>query len=165
LVNHLLAAESDETLIIKVVGKGTWVESETLKSFCEKKMQEGFTEIVIELKECKHLDSTFIGVLCGISLQRHKKGGGRIALINISPVIEKTFKTLGLQNIVSLWPETSLKNLKTEEITSEASSSRKGKMKHILEAHRILTEISPQSKEKFSDLLAQMEKEWEKGKG
>ena len=162
MANRLLAAESDTTLIIRVVGKGTWVESEALKSFCEKKLGEGFKEIIVGLKKCKYLDSTFVGVLCGISLQMQRKGWGKIALVNVNGDIAKIFQTLGLQDVVSMWSEASLGSMKTEEIPAEVSSSKSKKMKHILEAHRILTKASSQSENKFKDLLAQMEKEWKK---
>ncbi len=67
----ILFSESGKLVIIRIIGKGSWVESKYFLEFCKRKMEEG-KKVVVDLSECNLLDSTFLGILAYLSIHYQK---------------------------------------------------------------------------------------------
>jgi len=61
-------------------------------------LDEKNTDIIIDCKELKYIDSTGLGVLIGV-LKRVKDEDGNITIINLKPYIKKIFTITGLDKI------------------------------------------------------------------
>ena len=61
------------------IQRATYKEAGDLKAEFDKDFEEGFVKIVIDLSECKYMDSTFLGVLVK-SLKYISEKGGDIKL-------------------------------------------------------------------------------------
>jgi len=147
-------------VVLKVYGKGTWLEGKTFLNFCEKKFREG-KEIYIDLEDCQIIDSTFLGIIASFVLKHQKLYLFRVK----SPHILRSIKTLGLDKLFSPLgkerePEFP-KEVKEWEISPQAVSSKEVK-EIVAQSHQTLVEAVPANISKFKDVLDLLEKEEEK---
>ena len=149
--NRLLYSEFENIVILRVEGKGTWVESKTFLEFCEKIPEN--KKIVVDLSSCKILDSTFLGSLAYLSIKRNG-----LEIFKPGPEVRRAMKTLGLCKILHevKIPE---KMDVVKEIINKKNLSASDAAKTILLAHKALLKVAPMNSPKFSDLIEIMEKE------
>ena len=144
---------------VKVIGKGSWVESKSFMNFCLKKFKEG-KKMYIDLSNCQILDSTFLGTIASFSIKKN-----RIYLFNIkSPHIWRSLKSLGIAKVVPVLEDFRLefpKEVKEWEIPPQ-SITRKEEMEVIANAHKTLVEVIPENISRFKDVLELLEKEEKK---
>jgi anti-anti-sigma regulatory factor len=87
---------------VRVVGRGTFQNSQPLRLFALQKIDQGQREFVVDLGQCQGMDSTFLGVLAGIGL--HLRQNGKLAtvhIVNISPRNLELLQTLGLDRLLT----------------------------------------------------------------
>lgn len=154
--DHVYVAVTDNTGVARIMGRGSFKVSPTLKQFAQRILDEGRTRLVVDLKHCEGMDSTFMGTLAGLSQRFRKAGGEPVVMTGVSPKLAQLMKTLGLDQIVQLQkasykagPEESQA---IEEPAPESSSLESAE--HILEAHETLVAIAPENLTKFEDCLA-----------
>jgi len=151
--NQLLYSESGNLVIVRVEGKGTWVESKPFLEFAKRKMEEG-RELVIDLSDCKILDSTFLGSIAYLALKK-----GKIEVFRPSKEVKRAIRTLGLGKIIK---EIEIsREEQGKKILKEKLSPRE-RAETLLLAHKSLIEVSPKNLPKFKDLIEMVEKELEK---
>ncbi|GEM_PF-3414559 len=144
-------------VVVKVRGKGTWVEGKTFLDFCERKFKEG-KEIYVDLKDCQIIDSTFLGIIASLVLKKRP-----LYLFHLeSPHVLRSIKTLGLSRIFPRVEESAEAKLPQEvkewEIPLQVVKGKEGK-DLINQAHRTLVEAVPENIEKFKDVLELLENE------
>lgn len=153
--DKLFIAMSDSVGLAQVQGRGSFKISKTLKQFAARMLDDGRKKLVMDLKYCEGMDSTFMGTIAGISQRYQKAGGEPVIMTSVSPKLNQLMKTLGLDRLVRI-QDTSWKP--TERITSlpEAAHQEESPLEaaeHILEAHETLCQISPDNLSKFEDCL------------
>ncbi|NOZ64131.1 MAG: STAS domain-containing protein [Caldiserica bacterium] len=155
--SRLTYQEYKGKIVIKVYGKGTWVEGKTFLDFCEKKFKEG-KEIYVDLKDCHIIDSTFLGIIASLVLKKRP-----LYLFHMeSPHVLRSIKTLGLSKILPGGSRPELpREVKEWEIPLQVVKGREEK-DLIAQAHRTLVEAVPENIEKFKDVLELLENEEEK---
>ncbi len=88
---------------VRVVGRGTFQNSQPLRLFALQQIEEGHREFVMDLGQCQGMDSTFVGVLAGIGLRLRKNGRpATMHIVNISPRQLELLQTLGLDRLFTL---------------------------------------------------------------
>ncbi|MGD0058570.1 MAG: STAS domain-containing protein [Verrucomicrobiia bacterium] len=93
----------ENRVYVRVVGRGTFRNSQPLRLFALQKIDEGQMEFVIDLSQCQGMDSTFLGVLAGIGL--HLRQNGKLAtvhIVNIAPRNLELLQTLGLDRLFTV---------------------------------------------------------------
>ena len=88
--------ESSPAVWVRVEGKGTFQNSPGLKDFSRKLIADGRREIVVDLKDCPAMDSTFMGTLAGIALRLREAGGGSLWVVNRNERNSDLLSGLGL---------------------------------------------------------------------
>ncbi len=84
----------------RVVGRGTFQNSQPLRQFALEKIDQGQEEFVIDLGPCQGMDSTFLGMLAGIGLRLRQNGPtASIHIVNINPHNMHLLQTLGLDRL------------------------------------------------------------------
>jgi len=148
----LLYTELGNLVIVRVECKGTWVESKAFLEFAKRKIKEG-KEVIVDLSNCKMLDSTFLGSLAYLALKR-----GKIEIFKPCKAVKRAISTLGLGKII-------------KEIDIPQGEGKKGIVENklsppeaetILLAHKSLVKAHPKNLPEFKDLIEMMEKELEK---
>ena len=79
--DDLQAAIAGDKVFIRVTGRGSFKVSATLKQFiAEITSKQPVSAVVLDLSECIGMDSTFMGVLAGLSMRLQKVAEGRVVL-------------------------------------------------------------------------------------
>ena len=158
-----MAARLGETVVIRVEGRGSFKISPALKQFIHRLVEEGSARrILLDMSACVGMDSTFMGMLAGMSGFLKKKGNPvSLKLINLSEKNRKLLSTLGVDRVL----EHSLNATEEErEVvekmltqTSERLDARSvdklEAAQTALEAHQSLAEIDPENQVRFRSVL------------
>lgn len=142
---------------IRPEGRGTFLESPTIKSFIESSVEEGSQKFVIDLEACSGMDSTFMGMLAGLGIGFRKSGKGQIFVVGTSAKTRASLKELGLQYLMKIEPaegpwvgrlEEAREGLVPAEPKQEADKGA-----HILECHEDLCLADDANLDRFKTVL------------
>lgn len=138
-------------VIIRVIGTGNFRNSRYLKEAAYELLRERYKDIIIDLAECTSMDSTFLGVLIGLTLKMKKDIGRPISLVNINKTVYDVLKTLGTLNSFDVVDQPASFDTTFESIEAAADEHDEAihKIRHVLEAHENLMEINDENKERF----------------
>lgn len=159
--DNLTAAYIDQTAVIRVEGRGSFKISPPMKQFIHRVIEsKSANRILIDMSDCVGMDSTFMGVLAGLSYHVKDKPGFTLKLINLSEKNQKLLITLGVDRVVdyslsSTGEEKKLVDGQTDGVqTLEPDFADKLEAaKTTLEAHQTLVDINPENFAKFESVL------------
>jgi anti-sigma B factor antagonist len=87
----------------KIVGVGTFQTAVGFKSTYAQLISEGVSDFIIDLAECEHLDSTFLGTILGLALQvRQSQPPRHVHVIHANEMIRSLFRGTGLDQIFDM---------------------------------------------------------------
>lgn len=159
--DNLTAAYINQAAVIRVEGRGSFKVSPPMKQFIHQVIEtESANRILIDMSDCRGMDSTFMGVLAGLSYHVKSKAGFSLKLINLSEKNQKLLCTLGVDRVVNY-------SLSTTGEEKELMASQRGNAepleadlsdqleaaKTTLEAHETLVEVNPDNFAKFKSVL------------
>lgn len=159
--DDLQAAFSGNKAFIRVIGRGSFRVAAPLKQFiAEACMKDPVKIIVLDLAECIGMDSTFMGVMAGLS-GRLKKNGQTLELINLSEKNANLLATLGVDQVLAFYsnehghqlPDQETSSLKTDE------TSPKELAETALQAHENLVDISDENLPKFERVIEMLKQD------
>jgi anti-anti-sigma factor len=157
----------DGEIHIRVVGRGTFQNSQPLRRFAEEMIESGCRQFIIDLSQCQGMDSTFLGMLAGIALRlKHDALGGAIHIIHASDSQRELMHTLGLDRLFRVEtddqfaaahapnpnevfeqiPHTDLNNLARPASRDEVADL-------MLEAHNDLIRADASNRDRFSEVI------------
>lgn len=160
--DRLQVAQCGDTAYIKVLGRGSHKISASLKDFCSSMINRQVSHIVLDMDECIGMDSTFMGVLAGLTLRLKRELQGTIHMVHLSQRTRELLETLGLDQIIKPsmkgeTPEEIEKVLEcagqTREKLETTESSKKEDAEMMLEAHENLIELSDDNIPRFKDVI------------
>lgn len=153
--DDLQAAITDHTVFIKVTGRGSFKIAAPLKQFiAEVTSKHAIATVVIDLEECIGMDSTFMGVLAGLS-GRLKQTDQTMELINLSDKNADLLKTLGVDQVISFYSHAhghQLSARDTESVPTD-QASKKDLAETALQAHEKLVQISEENIPRFKRVI------------
>lgn len=151
----ILVAHESETGFIRVLGKGSFKNAKLIKTFTESSREAGINRFVIDLQQCKHMDSTFMGVLAGVASQQKKQQLEAPKCVNLSARNRELLETLGLDKIMNLTTrsdESTDSDFKTLDHL-EQEEDKKESAQTMLEAHETLIDVDERNATKFQDVV------------
>lgn len=159
--DNLTAAYIDRTAVIRVEGRGSFKISPPMKQFIHQVIKsQSASHILIDMSDCCGMDSTFMGVLAGLSYHVKDKPGITFKLINLSEKNQKLLITLGVDRVVDYSLSATREEQEivdgqgSEAQTLEADFADKlDAAKTTLEAHETLVDINPENYDKFKSVL------------
>lgn len=159
--NILTAAYIDQTAIIRVTGRGSFKISPPMKQFIHQVIDShSADQILIDMLDCSGMDSTFMGVVAGLSCFIKNKPDYTFKLINLSDKNRKLLTTLGVDRVVdfSMTATREEKNLIQSQSTDRHAldtdlSDKLDAAKTTLEAHATLVDINPENFDKFKSVI------------
>ena len=170
--DHIQVSTDDVVAYARVIGRGSFKVSGSLKEFGDKIFGHGRSELVVDLRQCVGMDSTFMGVLAGLAFRCKKEQRGKIVLVNLSEKSLKLISTLGLNHLVEYHPIGKLPvayvtklclDDELAEIDPDCLSADE-RARMMLASHENLAELSAENRERFKDVLTYLREEVE-GKG
>jgi anti-sigma B factor antagonist len=166
--NGLLAAVENDTAYIIVRERATYRMSPGFKRFCVTLMQSGVKHLILDMNGCPGMDSTFMGVVAGLSLSLHARKGD-VLMVNLSAHLRGLLATLGLDNLVtartSIPDDSRLAEMIAycRPVPVDLSEPGKGSQAAtMLDAHETLAALTPENEEKFRDVLKYLREDVEK---
>jgi anti-anti-sigma factor len=153
--DDLQAAIVGDKVFVRVTGRGSFKVSPTLKQFIARvASRQPVSTVVIDLTECIGMDSTFMGVLAGLS-GRLKQNNQTLELINLSEKNAKLLATLGVDQVIAHFshshghemPNQAAKSLPVTEVTKKELAETS------LQAHQNLVEISEENRPRFKRVI------------
>lgn len=161
----------DEFLWIRCSGRGSFVNSPSVKSLGDGYIASGGRLIVIDLETCSGIDSTFMGALAGLS-RRLMPIGGTVQITAPSERCLSALESLGLDALLNIEPPTAPWRGKVNQIranlgTEPAPTVRldaRGQTLHVLNSHLTLSELSEENEEKFRNVTDCLKEELERRK-
>lgn len=149
---------------IRCDGKGSFLSSPVIKDWCEKELQSGSTCIVVDLENCKGMDSTFMGTMAGLAMRLMKLPEGKLQIAGPSERSRKSLEDLGLDVLMEIDPEDAgwqktISDVRSKLVVCEGSVPKVSQGVHVLDAHRKLCEADNRNTEKFGTVLDYLEAE------
>jgi len=147
---------SDDIVIVRVMGKGSYENSPMLRKVVDTCYQKSDKVcFVLDLERCSSMDSTFMGTLAGITLRQQRMGGGKTVVLNVSKENAHLFDTLGLKYILDIRtprPEEQAQNhlLKAPQ---GISMSKLERTIHMMEAHEQLVDLDTSNEIRFEGVM------------
>lgn len=153
--DDLQAAIIGDKILIRVTGRGSFKVSATLKQFiAEVASKQSISVVAMDMTECIGMDSTFMGVLAGLS-GRLKQRDQVLELINLSEKNETLLATLGVDQVIAHYSHShghELPALGTQSL-STASATKKDLAETALQAHETLVELSEENRPRFKRVI------------
>ena len=144
---------------VRVAGRGSFLNSGSLKEFAREMVNRGYREFIFDLQECVMMDSTFMGTMAGMALRLKELGQGRLHVIHCGERSLELLSGLGLDQILDIrtngapapeCAELTEANERPAEGSAEAKREQAGTM---LEAHEALCKAAPENLPRFKDVL------------
>jgi len=150
----ILVAVFDRTVCVQVNGRADFTSTVDLKKLITELWERGYSHFIFDLCDCRMMDSTFMGVLAGISLQlsNGKADAPPLELLNACPRVAETLENLGVSHLFKIGDSTGPISDKFEPLAQGDPASRVEVARTCLEAHRTLMELNPGNAQKFKDV-------------
>ena len=161
--NGIFVVNAGSDLFVRVVGRGTYQNSQPLRQHGTEMLQHDCREFFIDLARCQGMDSTFLGVIAGFGLSlRRSRPDARLHILNASERNQQSLCSLGLDRLVQmdapestrpLPPETDFQKLPGSDVSQPAKSLEKqAAAKLMLDAHEALCRADERNEAKFKDV-------------
>jgi anti-anti-sigma factor len=151
---ELLAARTEDTTYVRIVGRATFVSAHSLRGFAETMLADGVMRFVMDLSKCISMDSTFTGVLAMIAI-RGRERAAVVELVDMNTKIDKTLSTLGLKKlfVVSHTRDLGDRAPTLSHVASGEENDERALRRTMLEAHETLTQADPANAPKFRNVI------------
>jgi anti-anti-sigma factor len=156
--SKILVAMENSIAYIQIKGKGSFQNAQPVKTFYKEMLRKNITRFVVDLEECSHMDSTFLGTIVGLAMQLKEKVG-KLQIINAGAHNTDVMKDLGLHRVstIEIGPP-SIEPARVKELQTQPSD-QKSIAEHMLEAHETLMQIDPANMAKFKDVIAYLKED------
>jgi anti-anti-sigma factor len=159
--DNLTAAYAGRTAIIRIQGRASFKISPPLKQFIQRLIEsKSVNRILINMAGCTGMDSTFMGVLAGLSYHIRDASGSTLKLINLSEKNRKLLTTLGVERVVNYSLSCNDEEKKLLTATGGDVECLAGDAPELidtartsLEAHEDLVKINPENRAKFKSVI------------
>ena len=159
--NQILAATADNCTLVAVGGAATFKLAPAFKQAVQAARLAGSALVVVDLAECRALDSTFMGAIAGMTLAL-RKDDVRLALINPTAHVAGLLRGLGLDRVLKTYAAAELppglgdlsrlvQNLRPVQAAPAGDHELAALM---YDAHETLARVDPQNLQRFKDVLA-----------
>ncbi len=158
-LGYLEVARSGTAIYARVVGLGMATVGIDFWDFSEEMVKQGFNRFIVDLSQCRSMDSTFMGVLVGIAESPKVKAGEAVMVINPNDHHMKLMDGLGLPKMISIrsgrteLPEIEMRRLDAFPRTSEE------RILKIRDVHARLVALDRRNEEKFKLFLKLLDQE------
>jgi anti-anti-sigma factor len=156
---RILAAEHDGAYALKLVGDVRVNLCTTIDDYLEHMFQNpGFESVLVDLCEAEGIDSTTLGLLAKLALRVKAQYGLRPTIYSSDTGINRLLSSMAFNKIFDIREENCNNSDCIDQIPSAAEDVA-GTREKVIEAHRILMDMSEDNRERFRDLMAVLEQD------
>ena len=141
---------------VKVDGPANFAVTVDFKTLVRQCCEEGGRVLLLDLSNCINMDSTFLGILMGMTSRLN-----RIELLNPSERIIDLLDNLGVLKLLTVGQGT---NPFDAELTpaDPFNTDKRSLTATSLEAHKLLMKINPENVPRFKDVAKFLEEDLER---
>jgi anti-anti-sigma regulatory factor len=143
---------------IRVEGRGTMRESRSASEFATGSLDAAGTTLVVDVSDCEHLDSTFLGCLVEIQRRVIKQDRTRFGVYAPPEKVKRLFSPTRMDVVLRFVgePPQVVGELLTLPAADPASPEV---MLHVMECHRRLAELGGPQQAAFAAIADNLERE------
>jgi len=145
------------TVWVRVEGKGSFLNSGSLKEFAREMLDRGYREFVMDLADCAMMDSTFMGTMASVALRLKELGRGHLHVIHCGNRSQELLSGLGLDQIFDIHADGTAAAPECEALERASDGLRQDRKQQqtqtMLEAHEALCQAAPENIFRFKDVL------------
>lgn len=158
--NQVMVAVAADTAFFRLRGQAAAAQSTGFKAAAETLRSQGLRSFVIDLTECQSMDSTFIGVLVGLSrrLRRDRGQPGPVELINTTPQVRRQLDDLFVLDHFTL-TECQLEPGAAFEPVQAGPPNKSQLCRLMIEAHQTLMDVHAANIPKFKQVSEFLEQD------
>jgi len=149
----ILVGTVNRTVLVRVEGKGSFLNSSPLKEFAKEMVNRGYREFVIDLKCCSVMDSTFMGTMAGIALRLREIGQGQLRVVQLNERNRDLLANLGLDQLFTIDDRANGVGTSAVQQLASGAVDKETQAKDMLEAHENVVEANPDNAAKFKDVI------------
>lgn len=161
----LYACMESDQCCVRVIGRGSFKVSSNLKTFLEDAVDaKGVTSVLLDLQQCIGMDSTFMGVLAGLSGRLERKGA-KFLLVNLDRKNLQLLQTLGIDQVLNYMtvedtPEGCVCSTKGTSIDlGEPEEDKLTTAETMLKAHQTLADLNDENVDRFKNVINFLEQD------
>ena len=155
-------ARSEHTLYVRASGLANMNNVACFQEFTHEMVRRGFRRLVLDLDDCRGMDSTFMGCLIGLNEELQEAGapsGSAVIVVNADGHCLKVIESLGLGAFLSLRRERWLApDIELRRLADRGVSSR-DRLMLIRRAHEDLVKIDQENQDRFGAFLSAVTEE------
>lgn len=151
----------EQKVCVRVQGRATHLHAAPFQTFAKEMIAQGHDAFEIDLGPCSSMDSTFLGVLVGLSMKLEQNGRPKPTLFRAAPCTCELFKTLGVERFFELNGPGLLMNgaaVELDQLDSPACSASEWATT-VINAHQLLVEVDDRNGPRFQDLLTYLKRD------
>jgi anti-anti-sigma factor len=149
---YLVLRESNP-VVLQVKGRAGYENCAPARDFFQERRNAGYREFVVDLKDCRGVDSTFLGILAGLANAAAAKGGSLI-LSRPGEWLLKNIQNLGLDRLLKIADSSYFESPSSSSSTLSGNAQNEFEQaKMILEAHENLIRSNPNTAPAFMDVV------------
>jgi anti-anti-sigma factor len=154
---RILAAEHNGAYALKLVGDVRVNLCSSIDDYLENMFTDpGFDSVTVDLCEAEAIDSTTLGLLAKLALRARKEYDLKPVIYCCSSGINRLLQSMAFSRIFDIRQETCVDDEVIREIPAVSEDDESVRIK-VIEAHRVLMDISDQNRERFQDLMVALE--------
>lgn len=158
----ILARRVDEEVCFCVLGRADAHLSPGLRQYAEGALSSGATTIVIDLRECTHCDSTFVGTLLRLKHIVAAKSGA-LQLLRPSTAVCSILAHMGAQklfDVIEQLPRRGDDDMTWQELADDDGRTASSRFKRTAaEAHQALAQAGGELAARFGAVAEAMQQE------
>lgn len=150
---YIKYVEHNGAYILKLVGDVRLDLCTTLDAFIKGMFAStGFVSVMIDLCEAEGLDSTTLGLLAKISIESQKQGFDRPIIFCTNQDLLRLLDSMSFSDVFNI-QSIALQDLSQLDYLPECSGDECEIRDKVIEAHKILANLSRENELKFKNLL------------
>ena len=139
---RVFVARRQNVLLLRVIGRGIAHGCPALRLHAEQALTSGVERVRIELAECTHLDSTFIGTLLFLSKHPALRAAGSLELVSPSAECRELLKRMCVARLFAIDESAGDFECEWRELSSEFDPNDPHYFKqNVVEAHEALAAV------------------------
>lgn len=149
----ILVGTDNRTVLVRVEGKGSFLNSTGLKDFSKEMINRGFREFIMDLQSCPVMDSTFMGTMASIALRLRELGQGQVRVVKLNQRNRDLLMNLGFDRLFCLEEQAPGIEENAATMALNNGADKLAQAQTMLEAHEACVEANPENAAKFKDVL------------
>jgi anti-anti-sigma factor len=155
---QVLAAEEHGAYVLRLVGDVRLTLCASIEDYVEGMLNDPqFRSVWVDLCDTDGIDSTTLGQLAKLALSVHEQYGFRPAIFSCDASINRLLNSMGLDRLFEMHEKTCCATASVQSIPMVPGTEDHVR-KQVLEAHRVLMGVSSENRERFSELVATLER-------